>query len=132
MSRKLKQFEDRASKRPKLLVFSFQYFDINQGQSFENWEEEKILSRLIIKLKDISNCTMAQATSAQIIKPYPTFPPNEKTEFLHPKHVPAAANWASLHIDGKRCVIGCIEENVFHIVFLDKDHRFWISEKKHT
>lgn len=29
-------------------------------------------------------------------------------------------------------VAGYMKENTFYIVFLDKNHQFWITEKKHT
>ncbi len=36
------------------------------------------------------------------------------------------------HGQGKECIIGHFEDNIFHIVFLDKNHEFWISKKKNT
>jgi hypothetical protein len=33
---------------------------------------------------------------------------------------------------GKECVIGYFEDNIFQIVFLDKDHEFWKTKKKNT
>ncbi len=73
-----------------------------------------------------------EATRQQIIKEYlkGTFP--DKSDFYHPKHIPEDIAWCSMHIQGKECVIGYFEDNVFYVVFLDKDHRFWITEKKNT
>jgi hypothetical protein len=47
-------------------------------------------------------------------------------------HIIEDAEWASLHIKGKERIAGHIIGNVFYVVFLDKDHRFWRTEKKHT
>lgn len=37
--------------------------------------------------------------------------------------------WSSLHINGRCCLIGHIVKNTFYLIFLDKDHRFWITKK---
>ena len=65
-------------------------------------------------------------------KSYGGFPSPEVCDYTHPKHIPEDAEWASMHIMGKPCLIGHIVGNVFYLVFLDKEHRFWITEKKHT
>lgn len=65
-----------------------------------------------------------------VLDEYGYFPP--KSNFKHPKHVPEDVSWASLHLCGRACLGGHIVENIFYVVFLDKDHEFWITEKKHT
>lgn len=114
------------------MVLSFRDFDRNQGQSFEEWEHEELLALALSKLQAVCGLTRSEATRQQIIKEYPKgeFPP--RSDFVHPKHVPNDVAWCSMHIQGKECVIGYFEDNIFNIVFLDKDHRFWITEKKHT
>jgi uncharacterized protein YciI len=130
--RELKGAELKQGKKEDRIVFSFRDFDRTQGQNFEEWEEEKILAKAVNKLRDISQLTRIQATTQQIIKQYSNvnFPPN--TAFEHPKHVLPDIVWCSVHIQGKECIIGHFEDNVFHIVFLDKNHEFWISKKKNT
>lgn len=132
LNRKSKTLETRDNKRETFIVLSFRDFDINQGQGFEEWEEEKLLALMINKLRAICQITMAQATAQQIIKPYTKvdFPP--ESAFEHPKHVLPDVIWCTMHIQGKECIIGHIEDNVFHIVFLDKDHEFWKTKKKNT
>ena len=132
LNRKSKTLETRDNKRETFIVLSFKDFDINQGQDFEEWEEEKLLALMINKLRAICQITMAQATAQQIIKPYTkvTFPP--ESAFTHPKHVLPDVTWCTMHIQGKECIIGHIEDNIFHIVFLDKEHEFWITKKKNT
>ncbi|MCO6475430.1 MAG: hypothetical protein J5I94_02360 [Phaeodactylibacter sp.] len=127
-----KNLEDRSSKREPLVVFSFKDFDRNQGQSFKEWEMEELLALACEKLSGLSSLTIGQALQQRIIKVYTKtdFPP--ESGFEHPKHVPDGVKWASMHIQGKECIIGHLEENIFHIVFLDKDHEFWKTKKKNT
>ena len=127
-----KGVETKQGKKVPLIVLSFRDFDRNQGQNFEEWEEEKLLALAISKLQEICQLTRNQATHQQIIKQYSNvmFPPN--TAFKHPKHVLPDVVWCSMHIQGKECIIGHFEDNIFHIVFLDMNHEFWISNKKNT
>jgi hypothetical protein len=130
--RELKNIETKQGKKDPLIVLSFRDFDRNQGQNFEEWEEERLLALAINKLRDICQLTRIQATNQQIIKEYSKvdFPPN--SAFKHPKHVLPDVDWCSMHIQGKECIIGHFEDNIFHIVFLDKNHEFWITKKKNT
>lgn len=130
--RKPKLIEDKSPTREPFIVFSFRDFDRNQGQSFTEWQEDELLAALCEKLLGISQLTVGQAVNQQIIKPYTKveFPP--ESAFKHPKHVPVDIIWASMHIQGKECIIGHFDKNVFNIVFLDKNHEFWITKKKNT
>lgn len=131
--RESKGIDIRSGKRERFIVLSFRDFDRNQGQSFKEWENEELLALAVSKLHSVCGLTKIEATSRQIIKEYPkgVFPPN--SDFYHPKHIPTDISWCSMHIQGKECVIGYIEDGfIFNIVFLDKDHKFWISEKKNT
>ncbi|MDR0971127.1 MAG: hypothetical protein LBM25_01920 [Bacteroidales bacterium] len=130
--RNTKNRDLRSGIREPFIVLSFIDYDRNQGQSFEEWEEEKLLALAINKLRAVCQLTKIEATHQQIIKEYPKgiFPPN--TEFYHPKHIPEDISWCSMHIQGKECVIGYFKDNIFNIVFLDKNHKFWITEKKNT
>ena len=107
-----------------LVVFNFKFLDPQQGQSFRDWEEQKLLSQALDVFKNYSSQKMSSAFS-QRFKCYPDFP--ENTDFTHPRHVPEDAHWASMHLQGKPCVIGHVYGNVFYVVFLDKDHRFCIT-----
>jgi hypothetical protein len=132
LQRKKGKRQDFSEKREKFIVFSFKDFDRNQGQSFKEWEEEELLALAVSKISQLSNLTMSQAIQQTILKVYTKveFPP--KSDFKHPKHVKDGVKWASFHVQGKECIIGYVEENVFYIVFLDKDHKFWKTEKKNT
>ena len=132
IERRLKNFSDRYDAGGRKIVFSFRDFDRNQGQSFSEWQDEKLLALAIDKISQLSQLTIAQAQQQKILKIYTKidFPP--KSKFTYPKIIKEGVLWASFHIQGKECIIGHIEGDVFHIVFLDKEHEFWISEKKHT
>lgn len=128
--RKRKGLDFRTGKSRRFTVFSLKDFDIKQGQNFENWEEAKILSNLLTRLREISTYTIEEALGKQIIKAYDSFPTN--SDFYHPKHIPEGVKWCTIRVKGKERIAGYIEDSVFYVVFLDKDHRFWISEKRHT
>lgn len=131
-NRKPKNLEDKSGQREPLIVFSFRDFDRNQGQGFKEWETDELLAKLCEKLAGISQLTVKQVLHQQIIKIYTKvdFPP--KSAFTHPPHVPQGVKWASMHIQGKECIIGHFEDNVFQIVFLDRHHEFWKTEKRNT
>lgn len=130
--RESKNLELRNGRKEPLIVLSFKNLDNNQGQSFENWEEGKLLALAMMKLRSLNEYTLSQALSKEILKIYTKvdFPPN--STFKHPRHVADDVEWCSFHVQGKPCIIGYFEDNIFHIVFLDKEHEFWITEKKRT
>ena len=130
--RELKSIKLRSGTREKFVVLSFRDFDRNQGQTFEDWENGKLLALAVTKLQAVCGLTRIEATKQQIIKEYPQGEFPSKSDFYHPKYIPNDIAWCSMHIQGKECVIGYFEENIFNVVFLDKDHKFWITEKKHT
>ena len=130
--RKIERIELRSAPTERYIVLSFKDFDGNQGQTFEYWERVNLLSLAIRKLQGVCGLTRMDATRQQIIKEYPKGKFPENSDFSHPKHILEDISWCSMHIQGKECVIGYFEENIFYVVFLDKDHRFWITEKKNT
>lgn len=124
----LKNTSTRPSKN-ELMVFSFKDFDTSQGQTFNQWGDAKLLRILLDKIKEYSKKTIIEATRSGF-NIYGDFPP--KTEFSHPRHITDDAVWASMHIQGKERVAGHVVGNVFYVVFLDQEHKFWKTEKKHT
>jgi hypothetical protein len=118
----------------KFLLFSLKDFDTTQGQSLERWEREGLLSRSLESIKAHSDKTIPEAEK-NMLKVY-----NElngkmpsKSEFKYPNTVKTELPvWASLRFGGKERIIGHIVDNVFYIVFLDKEHQFWPTEKRHT
>ena len=114
-----------------LFHISFKHLDKTQGQSFHEWETEGLLADALITLHNYSHSSIQSQLNDKFTC-YGDFPPPAKTDFTHPRHVPDDAKWARIHVNGKQVIAGHIFKNTFYIVFLDRDHRFWISEKKHT
>ncbi len=130
--REFKSIDPRNGKKDPLIAISFRNFDNNQGQSFEDWEEEKLLALALQRLRTLCEHTVAQAVAAGILKIYTKVPFPPASSFKYPKHVPSNIDWSSMHVQGKPCIIGYFEDNIFHVVFFDKEHEFWITEKKNT
>ena len=130
--RESRGIETRQGRKEPLVVLSFKDFDRNQGQSFQEWEEEKLLALAVSKLREVCQLTVGQATAQQVIKPYTKVGFPSESGFEHPKHVLPDVTWCSMHVQGKECVIGYFEDNIFQVVFLDKDHEFWKTQKKNT
>jgi len=116
-------------KAKELFTVNFKDLDVNQGQTFLEWEKEGLLAPMLDRIKEYCKMPLSKNLGDRF-KSYGSFPP--KSNFKHPKHVPNDVNWASLHIKGRVCIAGYIYENIFYVVFLDKNHEFWICEKKHT
>lgn len=124
--------EGSVSEHQGKMSFSYKDLDVNQGQTLEDWDSSGLLLELNLKLATLSKLKPLEAFNSKSAKKYPAFPPKDKTEFSHPKHVAQDAQWCVLHIKGKEVIVGHLVGSVFYIVFLDKEHRFWISEKKNT
>lgn len=120
-----------AGSLPKV-QFSFKDLDRQQippGQKPEEWEKKGYLSYLFGKLRDISQLTMVDAKQQGHITEYKKFPPI--SDFKHPPHVAPDVSWAVIkNIKGQKGrVAGHIIDNVFYIVFLDLEHKFWKTKK---
>jgi hypothetical protein len=112
------------------LLFSFKDFDNTQGQSFDEWQKSGLLHILLERIKEFCKFSRMEAEQNQCLKVYGAFPKN--SAFNYPAHITEDAEWASLHIQGKERIAGHIIGNVFYVVFLDKEHHFWLTERKHT
>lgn len=114
------------------LLFSLRHFDDTQecASSFDHWEEKGHLSKMMNCIKHYSNQTIAQAQSANGNKfcIYGDFPC--KSDFTIPLNTPEDAKWARFHVGNLLVVAGYIVQNVFYIVFLDSEHRFYKSNRE--
>jgi hypothetical protein len=120
-----------------LITFSLK--DLVQDQPKQNtqtvllWQQKGLLGSLLTRLSELSKLTREEACKQQQIKIYGNFPPSDKTDFEHPKHVDKDVAWSVIEgIGGKPRVAGYVVESTFYIVFLDSEHVFWKSELKHT
>lgn len=125
--------EKKVKDLPSLLLFSFKDYDSAQcppGQNFEDWEKDKLLSSLMVKLVDLSQKNIIEATQQKLITVYGEFP--DSSEFKIPKYIQGEVDWAAIKNVGgqKHRVAGYIKDNVFYVVFLDKNHKFYKMKKK--
>lgn len=133
-SRNTREEKNVKEELPKI-VFSFKDCDIKQippGQSFDNWQESKLLAYMVEKFAHICALNIVEAQQQRVLKIYGKFP--TKSDFNQPQHIIEDVNWAVImDIKGQKGrVAGHIISNVFYVVFLDQNHRFYITEKKNT
>ena len=80
-------------------------------------------------MRQIGAYTTEQVLAKQMIKQYTKvgFPPN--SEFKEPKHI-SPIYWGVIHItpNSKEIVAGYLEDDIFFVVFLDKEHKFWPTD----
>ena len=125
--------------------FNFSYFTIDEaGQDFRDWSQNE-LSKLFDKLKEYSKFSLSywehqKVGRFPVFVKYESFPIN--TDFKLPKHIPHQAIWSRFHIENKVRLIGFVipdeyddkihqgtskryDSDIFYVVFLDKDHKFY-------
>jgi hypothetical protein len=119
--------------KQRKITFSFTKHLPNQGQTIEEWDEMGLLVLLYNRLKFVGQYSAIEVRQNKIIKEYTKvdFPP--KSEFKQPTHITNVV-WAVMHITqtSKEVVVGFIEDDVFYIIFLDAEHKFWPSTLKNT
>lgn len=137
---------DIADARGKL-SFSLKYFDGSQkaGQDFKDWndnEKTKLLDKLKEYSKENKQYWLTQRTGSgglKVLEIYGTFPIN--SEFSKPIHVPDNVKWARFRLESKVRLIGFfidetearekqLSTDIFYVVFLDKNHRFYLLENE--
>jgi hypothetical protein len=130
------QEERRGSKKDPKVVLSFEYLDIKQGQSFKDWSKNNDLLKLVERGQILNRHTVSQALAQQLIVQYDI---TDKTKwsqdnmpkvskFEYPTTVPRSdIPWSKMELGRKLRVIGYLEMNVFYVVFLDNEHKFFPS-----
>ncbi len=115
--------------KPNTISFSWSKLDANQGQTIDDWETDKLLSKLAKRLQQIGQYEASEALALLLIKQYTKIGFPENSGFSEPKHV-SPAYWAVIHLtqNSKEVVAGYVEDDVFYIVFLDKEHQFWKTD----
>lgn len=116
-------------KRRNVISFNFSEIDKNQGQTIQQWVSTGYVPKLFNNLVHYCGKTLPEAQKGKFTI-YGDFP--KKSGFKPPLHVSSDAIWAAFHIGGKEVVGGHLIGDVFYVVFLDSEHLFWISQKKHT
>lgn len=117
------------------ISFSFRYFQNNNqppAQSLEDWNIDNSILDLLYSLVHISqhNITKLQAENKKLIL-YGKFPDRRVNEFSCPSELNTDENWGCLrNIGGQKArVAGFLKNNIFYIVYLDKEHKFFKSSK---
>lgn len=111
------------------VFFNLKDFDRSQWQSFKEWEENDILSKLMDILHWYSDKCLFKCHGDWKYCEYGDFPDKKDTTYTHPRHVTSEAIWARFKLWWKIRLIGHRIWSVFYIVFLDKEHTFWKSDK---
>lgn len=143
----LDQVNNDLTKRCK---FNFSYFHVQEGisQDFSDWDGNE-LAKLLNKLKEYSRFTLEHWTRQKVgrypvFSIYDQFPTN--TDFSKPNHVPHQVEWARFHLENTVRLIGFVipdtyhdqphnttrmlfDRNTFYVVYLDKDHRFYKTDR---
>lgn len=117
----------------RFISVSFRYFHNvdDVGQSIDSWRVDGSLPDLIEKLVYLTANGITKVSSDGIFTNYTRFPDAAVNDFKCPGEISVDENWGVIkNIGGqKRRVAGFLKDNVFYIVFFDKDHRFWKSRK---
>lgn len=126
-------------REPKTLVqsrvtFSFEHFiDIDgAGQSLRTWADKNcaLFEGLLTKMAHIGKIESARLTQDSTFTLYGHFPPKNQTDFQCPPGFETKKWGVIRNIGGQQPrVAGFLENNVFYIVFLDAEHRFWKSKR---
>ncbi|WP_349998098.1 hypothetical protein [Stenotrophomonas lacuserhaii] len=130
--------------------FNFHYFQPQPpGQAWVDWSHAD-LAKLLNKLQIYSENSLKywenehSGASGRVLSVYDSFP--TKSDFCHPKAVPHDVRWARFRLEQKVRLVGFVVpsaldgrahptnhksfcSNTFYVVFLDKDHRFYVSER---
>lgn len=116
-----------------LISFSFRYFqdsDKFPAQSLKSWESDNALLDMLNALIHMSKENITQLQVTKRITLYGEFPESSVNEFSLPTNLDKNENWGTLrNIGGQKArIVGFLRENIFYIVYLDKEHKFYHSK----
>lgn len=117
------------------LSFSFKYFydQDGAGQSLKTWldTEPLLVQGLLDKLIFLSSNNLTAVQQNKILTLYQQFPAKKQTDFSCIAGF-ENENWGTIRkLNGQQGrAAGFLRDNVFYIVHLDKDHRFWKSSRR--
>lgn len=136
IERKAKTRDERKVKEElPLMIFSFKDFQFNQqippGQTYKEWQEEKLLAYMLEKFGYICNVNRVEAEQKSFIKVYGNFPITSKFDNPFPG---SDLHWAVINkVKGQKGrIAGYIVGNIFYVVFLDGNHLFYPSQRRNT
>lgn len=115
------------------IAFNFEYFTHGQnaGEDFCDWTHDQLI-KLLRKMTEYSKKTKLEWLNEKaILVPYGDF--RTRFGFVCPQTIPKeGVQWARYRMENKMRLIGFFAkgiQNIFYVVFLDKDHRFYPMEK---
>lgn len=117
------------------MTISLRYFhdsDNDPAQSLKTWEEEGMLLSMLSTFQHVTSNDIKQLQSKdKKLCLYGGFPDSTVNEFSLPSSLDKNLNWGVLRNIGgqKPRIVGFLQDNVFYIVYLDKDHKFYKSSK---
>lgn len=119
------------SKRISNFKISFQYLDSSQkyASSLKDWQSCGLLSCAIETLRGFCSKPLLDSLDGDKFTIYGGFPSEKNTLYIKPAHVPDDANWARIHVNGPSVIVGHVVNDTFYVVFLDKTHKFWLTQK---
>ena len=124
----------KSTAKDNFYSISFKYFkdtDIDPAQSINTWKAEDRILDMLLALKDISsnNATIVQTSRLTL---YGEYPSKDKNEFPLPADLPSEIKWGTIqNIGGQKArIAGFLKDSIFYLVYLDKNHRFWIQNQK--
>lgn len=109
---------------------SFQYLDSSQkyASSFRDWQKAGLLSKMLEVIQGYCCRRLNEQIDGNKFTIYGDFPPQDKTLFIKPVHIPEDAKWARIHITGRAVVVGYVVSDTFYVVFLDRSHKFYLTK----
>jgi hypothetical protein len=126
----------KSTAKDNFYSISFKYFkdtDIDPAQSINTWKAEDRILDMLLALKDISsnNATIVQTSRLTL---YGEYPSKDKNEFPLPADLPSEIKWGTIqNIGGQKArIAGFLKDSIFYLVYLDKNHRFWITKPKNS
>ena len=147
----LPSLDDPDNDLTKRCKFNFSYFDPSQdaGQRFHDWSHKQ-LYELLEKIQEFTKKPLeywlnerAGSGGLKMLAIYKGFP--SRSDFVHPKYIPHQAKWGRFRLASKLRLVGFtiptelhktphrttneyFDKNTFYVVFLDRYHRFYLSE----
>jgi hypothetical protein len=132
------QFQDENEKIfLKNLHYEELFAEITKIENIKNnTKNQSLLCDFLDKLVELSKITKTEAIGKKDktnpLGIYSNFDFETQSEFKKPNfEIPENAQWATIkRIGGQKSrVAGFIQDNIFYVVFLDKNHKFYVVEK---
>lgn len=124
----------KLSVQDNYISVSFRYFQNTEeypAQSLAQWEQDGDLLDMVNSLVYITQHNISELQSTKKMTLYHSFPDKEVNEFTLPSSLSHDENWGTIRKVGgqKARVAGFLRDNIFYVVYLDKEHKFYKSSR---